>query len=235
MEWSGVGVSGRADVGLAIERSNLRAVTGPARERLLAGARTRRIEAGAVVQDQGETGHHIHLVVSGLLRMVVRDPDGRSITVRYCRTGSLIGVASLFGPDFVLPVTIEALTPVELVDLRPGTVTELAGSDPRVATALLAEVSERVQRFVEEIPLASFATVSQRVARHLLDLAAATDGGPPVARITQEQLAEAVGTVREVAARTLRALRDQGLVRTERNRITIVDPARLLDVATGLA
>jgi CRP/FNR family cyclic AMP-dependent transcriptional regulator len=66
----------------------------------------------------------------------------------------------------------------------------------------------------------------QRVARHLLDLAA--EGGPElVAPVSQQQLADAVGTVREVVVRVLRDLRRAGVIRTGRDRIVIVDPARL--------
>lgn len=184
-----------------------------------------------MVQVAGESRRHVHLVVSGLIRMVVHATDGRSVAVRYCRCGSLIGIASLFAPGFRLPVSIETLTPVELLDLKPDAVSAEAASSG-VARALLVEVSERVQQFVEEIPLASFTTVGQRVARHLLDLAVPNGNGLLVARVSQEDLAAAVGTVREVAARALRGLRDAGLVRTERSRITIVDPESLVIAST---
>jgi CRP/FNR family cyclic AMP-dependent transcriptional regulator len=38
-----------------------------------------------------------------------------------------------------------------------------------------------------------------------------------------------VGTVREVVVRVLRELRQEGVVRTERDRILLTDPARLID------
>ena len=65
------------------------------------------------------------------------------------------------------------------------------------------------------------------MARHLLDLA--SEGASElVVSVSQQQLAEAVGTVREVIVRVLRELRAAGVVRTERNRIVILDPARLI-------
>lgn len=220
-------------MGAAFERSNLRDVSARARERLLADATRRRVPPGAVVHAEGETREHVHLVIVGVIRMFVGAEDGRSITVRYCRAGSLIGIASLFGPTFTLPVSIEALTAAEMLDLHPATVTDLARSDATVPRALLAETSERVQSFLEEIPWASFATVPQRVSRHLLDMAATDADGTLVATVSQEELASAAGTVREVAARAVRQLRDAGLVRTARNRITVVDAEALLTAATG--
>jgi CRP/FNR family transcriptional regulator, cyclic AMP receptor protein len=72
-----------------------------------------------------------------------------------------------------------------------------------------------------------------RVERHLLDLAAQPRPrreavAEIVVPITQQELADAVGTVREVVVRVLGELRRDGVVRTERNCIVILDPARLV-------
>jgi CRP/FNR family transcriptional regulator, cyclic AMP receptor protein len=117
--------------------------------------------------------------------------------------------------------------------LSPGVAARAAEADVRVARAFLSEISERVTGFIYEIPGGVFASVRQRVARHLLDLAAPEDAngnrdGALIARVTQQELADAVGTVREVVVRVLRALRTEGAVRTERDRIVIVDPASLI-------
>jgi CRP/FNR family cyclic AMP-dependent transcriptional regulator len=76
-----------------------------------------------------------------------------------------------------------------------------------------------------------FGSVRQRLIRHLLDLAGetASAGGNPslVARVSQQQLADAIGSVREVVARVLRELRSEGLVETGPGGIRLCDPAAL--------
>jgi CRP/FNR family transcriptional regulator len=69
------------------------------------------------------------------------------------------------------------------------------------------------------------------VALHLLDLASNQQGqhGPLVARGSQQELAEAVGSVREVVARVLRDLRHAGLVATGPDGVRILDPTGLHD------
>jgi CRP/FNR family transcriptional regulator len=116
--------------------------------------------------------------------------------------------------------------------LQPAIVRGLADRDARVATALLAETSERVLTFVAELSGNAFATVRQRLARHLLDLASERQAGPHlVAPLRQQELADAIGTVREVVVRVLRELREEGLVGTGRDGITIHDPVGLLGSA----
>jgi CRP/FNR family cyclic AMP-dependent transcriptional regulator len=100
--------------------------------------------------------------------------------------------------------------------------------DVRVARALLDETSERVLAFVAELSGNAFATVRERLARHLLDLASERQRGPElIAPLTQQELADATGTVREVVVRVLRELRNEGAVRTGRYGIVITDPERL--------
>ena len=48
-----------------------------------------------------------------------------------------------------------------------------------------------------------------------------------MARPSQQALAQHVGSVREVVVRILGKLREEGLVRNARDKIVIVDPARL--------
>lgn len=194
---------------------------------LMAGAVRVKIPAGSVIHREGEGAPHLKLVVSGIVRAFVSAPDGRTMTVRYCRPGALLGVMSLFTSGFAMPASVQALVDAEVLALSPGVARRAAAHDVRVSGAFLREQSERAMSFLYEVPGSAFATVRQRVARHLLDLA--SDGAPElVVSVTQQQLAEAVGTVREVVVRVLRELRTAGVIRTERNRIVIVDPARLI-------
>jgi hypothetical protein len=45
----------------------------------------------------------VELVVRGLVRVHARAHDGRTLTVRYCRTGAIMGVMSLYADPFVMP------------------------------------------------------------------------------------------------------------------------------------
>jgi CRP/FNR family transcriptional regulator, cyclic AMP receptor protein len=102
-----------------------------------------------------------------------------------------------------------------------------------VSDVLLRELADRALSYIHEIAGSAFTTVRQRVARHLLDLVAqevrVTGEPQPVLTVpvTQRQLAESVGTVREVVVRVLRDLREAGVIRTHADHIDVVDPIRL--------
>ena len=217
------------DIRAAIELSHLRVLSSEAIAGLAVDAARLRVPAGSAIHREGDTAAHLELVVSGLMRAYVTASDGRTMTVRYCRAGSLVGVVSLFASPFRLPATIQTVTDSELLAFRPSVVRRAADRDPRVAGALLDELSERVLSFIAQIPGSAFTTVRQRVARHLLDLASEGQSGSQlVAAISQQDLADAVGSVREVVVRALRELRHAGLLETRRAGIVLLDPERLL-------
>ena len=213
----------------ALARSHFRGLPEDVAAELVEGARPIVVPAGSTFRAAGEAGPHLELLVEGFVRIFVTAPDGRSLTVRYFRRGALTGVASLFTPRFSMPGSIQALVDSELLALRPSAVIGLAERDLRVAHALINELSERVVRFVAEIPGSAFSTVRQRVARHLLDLASEQQHGQElVARVSQQALADASGSVREVVVRVLRELREEGVIQTSRAGIAILVPERLV-------
>lgn len=215
------------DVPAAIAASALTELPEKLIEELTSGATRHRVEAGDTVYREGDAVPHLELVLTGLVRVYVTAPDGRTMTVRYCRPGSLLGAATLFASDFSMPASIQAMVSSDLLAMRPSVVVRLAQHDVRVAGALLVETSERALAFAAEAA-GAFATVRDRVARHLLDLAADHQRGTNlVAPVSQQELADAVGSVREVVVRVLRELRAEGIVHTARGEIVIHDPERL--------
>jgi CRP/FNR family transcriptional regulator, cyclic AMP receptor protein len=213
----------------AIARSHLRGLPGDVLAELLVGARRSTVSAGRTLHRVGDGERHVELVVNGLVRVHASAPDGRTLTVRYCRPGALIGILSLYAEPFVMPATTQVVVETDLLALVPAVLRRAADQDVRVARALLLELSERVAAFTAEIGGSAFATVRQRVARHLLDLASsAPPSGQLVAPLSQQELADAAGTVREVVVRILRELREAGVITTGRGSIRIDAPERLL-------
>jgi CRP/FNR family transcriptional regulator, cyclic AMP receptor protein len=220
------------DARTAIAASTLGSLPREVIAELTDGATRLRIPARSTVHHEGEDSPHLELVLAGLIRVQVSAADGRMMTVRYCRCGALLGVATLYA-EVSRPFGIQALSDSQLLSFRPAVVRGWADRDPRVARALLTETSERVMSFVAEFSGHAFANVRQRIARHLLDLASDQRRSDELlAPISQQELAEGVGTAREVVVRVLRELREEGAVETGRGGIVIRDPERLSGIGS---
>jgi CRP/FNR family transcriptional regulator len=117
--------------------------------------------------------------------------------------------------------------------LRVDTLRSLLASDPAVARACAEELTRQLYRALDDLSEQAFLSVRQRVAHHLLALASLDEGPHPIVRASQQELADAVGSVREVVTRTLHGLREEGLIETARDEIVLLDPVRLSEETTG--
>jgi CRP/FNR family transcriptional regulator len=154
-------------------------------------------------------------------------PEGRQVTVRYAREADVLGIAVIVGGP--VNVGVQTLADSSLFSIDAGRLTGAARRDSRVAWALAEELNRRLYDTLRQTAVNTFGSVKQRVAAHLLDLASVQQRPQDrlVAQVSQQELADAVGSVREVVARALRDFRLAGLVATGPDSVVIVDPARL--------
>lgn len=217
------------DLRAAADASTLLDLPASAVQALLTGAVEVQLPPAAMLYrdaDRPRAG----LVVRGLVRVYMTSPEGRHITVRYARPGDILGIAVGVGGPAAVSVATVVESALAMFDLRR--LEALARSDPRVGWWAAEEVTRRLYETLDELAGTVFLSVRRRVARHLLDLATERRAGEAlVAAIGQQDLADAVGSVREVVSRALAAFRDAGLVETRRDAIIVLDPARLADEA----
>jgi CRP/FNR family transcriptional regulator len=173
----------------------------------------------------------VMVMLAGLLRVYLAAPSGRQVTVRYARPGEVLGLVHLLGAKTA--VHAQAIDAVALFALPGRHVEVLAQTHAAFALAIARECADRTFDAMDELRLVTFGSVRQRLARHLLDLAASHGDGTLLAVVTQQQLADAAGTVREVVARALKELRADGLVGESERGIVLLDTRRLDDEAAG--
>src|SRR5947209_3638361 len=177
--------------------------------------------AGSTIYRQGSFPRSV-LVVGGLLRVYMSSPEGRQVTVRYARSCDVLGIAVLVGGP--ADVGVQTLAESSLFRIDSRMLMSAAHRDARVAWALAEELNRRLYETLQQTAINAFGSVRQRVAAHLLDLASAQQRprGHLVARVPQQELADAVGSVREVVARILRDFRVERLVATSPDSVHVL-------------
>lgn len=195
-------------------------------EQLVDGGKAVEFSAGHTVYTEADA-ERLAVIVRGLLRVYMHASDGRQVTVRYVRAGDLLGVPALVGGP--APVFVQAIAAGSAFFFDVARVKRTARSDAAIAWAFAEESVHRLYDVLEELAGNAFASVRQRVARHLLDLASSRPAarGRLTAFVNQQDLANSVGSVREVVARVLAEFRAERLVRTSPGRVEILDPVRM--------
>ena len=195
--------------------------------RMLQGSRVRHVPARGTIFGLGDSAPKAGILLAGTARAFIAAADGRQLSVRYARRGALLARRSyLLGGH--APVAIHAVTDVDLLELDAAVFLRLAENEAALSRLVLADLSRRLEDVYATVADSAFGTVREKVARHLLALSGdGHDGERRIAPITQQELADGVGTMREVAARALRDLRSEGVIATSPGSIEILDAARL--------
>jgi CRP/FNR family cyclic AMP-dependent transcriptional regulator len=213
------------ELGQLVSESFLAKLPPDAVSPLLANAVRVEYPAGTCICQQGDPPT-VRIYASGLVRASRRDPDGRIVTQRYVRRGDIGGIPTLFSGRAAGQAHALVASTSYQFSARAWCAT--AQEDVRVAHALLQEVSRILAISLVHFASDALATTRQRVVRELLDVAANQQNGSElVVPLTQQQLAEGIGTAREVVARVLRGLRDERLVETGSRGVVLLDPVRL--------
>jgi CRP/FNR family transcriptional regulator, cyclic AMP receptor protein len=166
------------------------------------------------------------LMISGLIRVYITSPDGRQVTVSYARSGELFGLAGIIGGP--PPVSAQVLTDATLLLLNGKTLTRMGQNEPRLGWIFARVITGRLYDTLDAMAANTFGSLRQRITRYLLDRA--TSGIKTttlIAAINQQELADGVGSVRPVVARILHDLRAEGLIKTTKEGIALIDPEGL--------
>ena len=197
-------------------------------ERILEGAPLVHASAGQAVYRAGEAARP-SAVLSGIVRMFIWSSDSRQTTLRYARAGDIVGLAASLAKSRVSEV--EAVTDATLAMLSPDHIHALAEASPELAWLIAEAFARSSMTFASALASSQSDPAHVRVARHLLAIAMPTPDGRIAARITQQRLADAAGTAREVVSRALRDLRHQGILSAGEGRLVVLDAARLAAIA----
>lgn len=186
-------------------------------------------EAGQIVhRERLSAPPMLLLVTSGLARVFVSSAHGREVTVRYARHGDVSGLASAIGGG--ARHGVQAVSRCDLVIVQAEMLRYLARTDGEVAWIICNVLKDIVFEITDHLSSSVFRSVNERVAAALTDLARKEDDCW-VVDANQQQIADAVGSVREVVARSLRQLRAAGLIDRENDRILLKDMASLRRLA----
>jgi CRP/FNR family transcriptional regulator len=190
------------------------------REILLRGTQQATYRTGATIRES-DSAPLPGIVLEGLIRSYVWAEDGREATVTYSRPGDAIGVCAPLVKSS--PMALQALEETTVMYFNTQRYEMALATEVALAHTVMERMALEIQRSSAAVRGFAFGRVRQRLAAHLISLAAPDKSGKLVARVTQQGLAEAVGSVRDVVSRAMAQLSTCGLVVTSHGRVVITD------------
>jgi CRP/FNR family transcriptional regulator len=186
-------------------------------------------DVDAVVFLAGSKPRGWFIVIDGMIR-VVRGSGGRQHVIHTEGPGGTLGEVPLFTDDNY-PATAIAAEPTRCALLDRESLDAAMHHSPELGFLLARRLALRVRSLVDRLDNRSARSVRNRLVDFLLERC--STGSTSISMgMTQQALAEELGTVREVLARELQALAREGFIASKGGgRYEIVDSQRLRAIA----
>ena len=185
----------------------------------------RAFRKGETLFCEGDEATGFYLLLSGRIKLCRMSHDGREKVLHFVQPRETFAEAAFFG-DGRYPAEARATEGGELLYLTREGFLELMGRNPGFALNLVVSLSHMLRRFVRQIEELSFADVTSRLASFLIRRA--DEKSISYAGITyldlgikKVELASRLGTASETISRTLRKLKDEGIIEVQGNRVVI--------------
>ena len=222
----------RTDLAVAIGKTALLSGLTPMELKTLAARTVRKLfSAGELLFSEGEPCNGLHIIARGKVRIFKTSMSGREQVLAVNAPGESVAELPVFdgGP---FPASAVAVEDAEIAFISRRDFQAYCMEHPEVALKVLQVVGDRLRRLVGIIEELSFTTIRQRLISALLKLAH-NEGRQGSLGIefqlptTHQELANQLGTVRELVSRNLMRLQAEELLDVDARQIVVKDLAGL--------
>ncbi len=199
------------------------------KQSLIQGSRTVKYNAGDLIYSPAKDCLGMLFVQKGVLHTYLISEDGRRVNIYRLRDGdvSILSMSCIL-PTITFDVEIEAETDCQLLLLPTSILASLRKENIYVENYMYKIITETFSSTIEVIKQLMFMTLEQRVVTFLIDESVAEKASE--IKITQEQLANTIGSAREAVARVLKQLASRGIIEIHRGRISIENKTELYNI-----
>jgi CRP/FNR family transcriptional regulator, cyclic AMP receptor protein len=153
---------------------------------------------GQVVFTQGDTCKAVYYLQSGSVKITVNSSTGKEAIIAILRRGDFLGEGCIAGQPLRI-ATATAMEPVSVLEIEKKEMMRVIHNEHEFSDRFLAHMLNRNVRIEEDLIDQLFNSSEKRLARALLLIARYGNNETPdkvVAKVSQETLAEIVGTTR---------------------------------------
>ena len=169
---------------------------------------------GQIVYAQGDPGEAVFYIQSGKAKKIVVSEQGKEAVVALFGAGDFFGEGCLRGETLRL-AAVSAMTESVIMRIPKENIVRVIHEEPSFAEMFISHLLHRNSRVEEDLVDQLFNSSEKRLARTLLLLANFGKEGEPepiLAKISQETLAEMIGTTRSRVSAFMNKFRQLGLI-----------------------
>lgn len=185
-------------------------------------------EAEESIVREGQSCPGLCIVESGRVKIYKNSPTGREMIINVIEDGESFNEVPVFD-QLDNPVNVGAVLDTQIWLIDAQALRQVIADHPQACQQIIINLSQNLRMLVGKVAELSFYTVTARLAKLLRQLPPEQISGQGPERLTQDDLASRIGTVREVVARSLKELEKNGAIDVQRGKIQILSREKLID------
>ncbi len=198
----------------------------------------RHVSPEQVLFSEHDEASALYVVARGELRSVRQNVEGREQVISSERPGAILAAVPVFNGGKFFSTMIADIES-DVLSLEKHLVHQLCREHTELLWNLARVLAHKVRHCAELIESLALRNVEQRVAQHLLSIAqergvAVGEGCVVELNWTRTQIANRIGSAREVVSRAFTHLQECGLIQMEGRRLVTVPNMRALRAFTGI-
>ena len=187
----------------------------------------------ALIFSEGDPASGFYIVAEGKVKVYKLSAGGKEYIMNVFTSGQTIAEVTVFsGKDY--PAYAQAITNSTLLFLPKLQLLDILREHPEIALRMLAALSQRQRHFAEMIEDLSLRDVSCRLAKYLLNLSSQKKSNTFSLDMQKSELALKLATIPETLSRNLKKLKNKKLISFKADKITILNPESLRQLAENL-
>lgn len=193
----------------------------PSQLEVIQQARVMSFSAGSQVFGVGDRCESFLMLLTGAVRVCQRSEEGREIVLYRVQPGDccILTTSCLLSGD-AYPAVARMESDSTAAALSGDAFQKLLGESISFRQHVFELVGARMTHLMTLVEDVAFRKLDQRLARRLAE-------GAPLLRMTHQQLADELGSVREIISRLLKDFESCGLIRLSRGAVTVLDESAL--------
>ncbi|HSR07530.1 MAG TPA: Crp/Fnr family transcriptional regulator [Bryobacteraceae bacterium] len=173
------------------------------------------LKQGETIFTQGDESNAVYYLQKGKVKLAVISKRGKEATIALLSAGDFLGEECIAAAHLHRKATATALTPVTALRIERNEMVRVLREEQSFSEVFVAFMLARNARIQEDLVDQLFNSSEKRLARALLLLAQFGKDGKPetvIPKISQETLAEMVGTTRSRVSFFMNRFRKLGFI-----------------------
>lgn len=188
---------------------------------------------------QGDAAQYLYVLTTGHIKLMQTNPNGQQVNLRTIHPWQMFGALGAVRKEATYPATAQALEDSSALAIDSGFLHKMLETSPQMSFDLMTLMTSYIQEMQARYRELATERVEQRVANALIRLAGQTGvraekEAAIVLSFSRQDVAEMTGTTLYTVSRLLSEWERQGIIETGRERIKIMKPHDLVQIADSL-